>query len=124
MRRLRQIEREGETTLPQAAALARLDRSGPSTATALAMAEQISPQGMGATLAVLESRGLIERSAHPHDGRKVVLSINDAGRKVLRYKRNQRSEQMAMALSNGFTTAELELLLDAAPLIERLSQNM
>ena len=67
-RRLRQVRPEGELTLPEIAALARLDRAGPATASALARLEQISPQSMGATLAGLEARGLVARSPDPDDG--------------------------------------------------------
>ena len=55
VRRLRQVKAEGELTLPESSALARLDRGGPTTSGALARLEQISPQSMGATLAALES---------------------------------------------------------------------
>ena len=51
VRRLRQIPVEGELTLSETSALARLDRGGPTTPGALAKQEQISPQSMGATLA-------------------------------------------------------------------------
>ena len=56
VRRLRQ-QAEGELTLPETSALARLDRGGPTTATELAKLEQISPQSMGATLDALEAGG-------------------------------------------------------------------
>lgn len=123
-RRLRQAQVEGDLTLPETAALARLDRSGPSTPGALARLEQISPQSIGATLGVLEARGLIERHADPDDGRRVVLSVTGAGRQVLRSKRNARTEQLAKALSAGFTPAELRQLRAAAPLLERLAQSI
>ena len=103
LRRLRQVPGEGELTLPETAALARLDRGGPATSSALAKLEQISPQSMGATLAALEARGLVERGPDPEDGRRVVLSVTEAGRQVLRNKRNARTEQLAQALSAGFT---------------------
>jgi hypothetical protein len=51
VRRLRQMKAEGELTLPESSALARLDRGGPATSATLAKLEQISPQSMGATLA-------------------------------------------------------------------------
>src|SRR6185369_162566 len=60
---------EGGVTIPEVVALARLDRGGPATAAALARQEQISPQAMGATLAGLEARGLVERRRDPADGR-------------------------------------------------------
>jgi len=124
VRQLRQAQADGELTLPQFAALARLDRGGPATASALARQEQISPQSMGATVAALEARGLVGRAPDPDDGRRVVLSITDAGLQVLRERRGARVERMAQALSAGFTPAELERLSVAAPLLERLAHNI
>jgi DNA-binding MarR family transcriptional regulator len=78
---------------------------------------------MGATFAGLEARGLVERNPDPGDGRRVVLSITDAGLRLLRSRRSARTEQLAEALS-GFTPSELEALMVAAPLIERLAQRL
>jgi len=123
-RRLRQVRTGDDLTMPESSALARLDRTGPATPGALAKAEQISPQSMGATLAALEARGLVERHADPADGRRVVLSVTGAGLELLRTKRGARIEQMAQALSAGFTAAELRHLAAAAPLLERLAQSI
>ena len=124
LRRLRQVRVEGELTLPESSALVRLDRGGPTTPSDLAKLEQISPQSMGATLAALEARGLVERRPDPRDGRRVVLSVTEAGREVLLDKRNARARQLAQALSAGFTPAELRQLMAAAPLLERLAQSI
>ena len=124
LRRLRQVQGEGELTLPESSALVRLERGGPATPSALARLEQISPQSMGATLATLESRGLIERHSDPDDGRRSVMSVTEAGRQVLGDRRNARTEQLARALSAGFTQAELEQLMAVAPLLERLAQSI
>lgn len=124
LRRLRQVPAEDELTLPEAAALARLDRYGPATASELAKREQISPQSMGATTAALEARGLIERTADPDDGRRQILSPTKAGLATLRSRRNVKSEAMAAALDAEFSTEELERLRAAAPLIERLAQSI
>ena len=124
LRRLRQVRVEGELTLPESSALVRLDRGGPTTPGELAKLEQISPQSMGATLAALEARGLVERRPDPRDGRRVVLSVTEAGRDVLLDKRNARARQLAQALSAGFTPAELRQLMAAAPLLERLAQSI
>jgi len=110
--------------LSESSALARLDRGGPATAAALARLEQISPQSMGATLAALETRGMVTRAPDPEDGRRVILSITDAGLAVLHDRRNARTERLAQALSSGFTSAELEQLTAAAPLLERLAQSI
>jgi DNA-binding MarR family transcriptional regulator len=124
LRRLRQVRVEGELSLPESSALVRLDRGGPATPGELAKLEQISPQSMGATLAALEARGLIDRRPDPRDGRRVVLSVTGAGRDVLQDKRNARTEAMARALAAGFTPAEVRQLMVAAPLLERLAQSL
>jgi DNA-binding MarR family transcriptional regulator len=124
LRRMRQTRRDGELTLPESSALTRLDRGGPATASALAKLEQISPQSMGATLGALEAKGLIERRPDPGDGRRAVLSVTDAGSRLLRDKRNARTEQLANALSAGFTPAEIQLLAAASPLLERLAESI
>ena len=124
LRRLRQVRPDDELTLPESSALARLDRTGPATPGALAKVEQISPQSMGATLAGLETRGLVARRPDPADGRRVVLSVTEAGLRLLRDKRGARTGQLAQALSAGFTAAELRQLAAAAPLLERLAQSI
>jgi DNA-binding MarR family transcriptional regulator len=124
LRRMRQAPVEGELTLPENSALTRLDRGGPATASALARLEQISPQSMGATLAALEAKGLVQRGPDPQDGRRIVLSVTGAGLEVLQNKRNARVEQLAQALAAEFTAAEVSQLGAAAPLLERLAQTI
>src|SRR6478735_1722751 len=89
LRRLRQVGVPGELTVPETSALARLD--------------QISPQSMGATLSALEARGLVTRDPDARDGRRILLSVTDAGRQLLRDKRDARTEHLARALAAGFT---------------------
>jgi len=124
LRRMRQVRPAGELSLPENSALVRLERSGPMTPTALARLEQISPQSVGATIAAMESRGLVGRNPDPADGRRILLSVTEAGLQALRDKRNACTEQLAKALSTGFTARELEQLSAAAPLIERLAHSI
>ncbi|HEX4063782.1 MAG TPA: MarR family transcriptional regulator [Streptosporangiaceae bacterium] len=123
-RRLRQVPSEGELTFPETAALARLDRTGPATSSALARLEQISPQSMGATLSALEARGYVARHPDPADGRRVLLSVTEAGLRVLRNRRNAKTEHLARVLAASFVEAELEQLTAVTPLIERLAQSL
>jgi DNA-binding MarR family transcriptional regulator len=124
IRRLRQSPVVSELSLPETGALVRLDRSGPRTSAELARVERISPQSMGVTLGGLEARGLVARSADPQDGRRVILALTEAGRDLLRDKRDARVQQLAQALASEFSSAELEQLLAAAPLIERLAERL
>ena len=122
-RRAREAQtRDGELSSPEAAVLSRLDRNGPDTTAALARWEQITPQAMGATVAALEARDLIVRAPDPDDGRCSILTLTAAGARALRAGRSALTDQMAAALSRGFTPAEIEQLRVAAPLIERLAQ--
>jgi DNA-binding MarR family transcriptional regulator len=124
LRRLRQAPAGEELTLPESAALARLDRGGRATAAELARLEQISPQSMGATLGGLEARGLVARAPDPEDGRRMILSITESGLELLRDRRNKKTEQLERALSGAFTAKELEQLAAAAPLLERLANSI
>jgi len=123
-RRLRQMPAEGELSLPESSALRRLERGGPATVTALAKAEQISVQSMGATLHTLEARRLIDRHPDPADGRRSVMSVTEAGLVALSDKRNARIAQLARVLAAEFTPAERGQLMAALPLIERLAENI
>jgi DNA-binding MarR family transcriptional regulator len=120
LRRLRQVHPDGGLSMPEQSALSRLDREGPTTSSALAKLEQITPQSMGATVATLESRGLIQRRSDPADGRRSVLTLTRAGRDLVLRKRDASTERMARALGD-FSVAEIEQLRAAAGLIERLA---
>lgn len=124
IRKLRQVPQRGELTMPESLALSRLDRAGSATSSELARAERISPQSMGTTIAELERRALVAREPDPGDGRRIVLSITAAGRRLVRDRRGMRTEMIARALDSAFTPAELEQLRAAAPLLERLADKL
>lgn len=123
-RRLRQVQVPGELSLPERAALSRLDRGGPATSAELSRAEQISPQAMGITLAALEERGFVARRADPSDARRIILSLSAAGRDELRHKRDAGARRLTEVLGTQFTAGELETLVAAAPLIGLLAESV
>jgi DNA-binding MarR family transcriptional regulator len=124
VRRVRQVPVEGGLTAPERQALSRLDHGGPATSSELARQAQITAQAMGATLGALQARGLVERRPDPEDGRRVILTVTDAGLQELRNKRNARTELLAGVLADTFTAAELDRLAALAPLLERLARNI
>ena len=124
LRRFKQTPAPGDLTLPESSALSRLDRGGPANAAELARQEQISPQSMGATLTALQSRGLIEKTPDPSDGRRYVLSITKDGLDLLHQRRTVRTDALARALTDLFTPDELTVLKNAGPLLERLAENI
>ncbi|MBY8886038.1 MarR family transcriptional regulator [Streptomyces sp. PTM05] len=125
VRRVRQVPVGGGLTMPERSALALLERSGPTTSSALAKEAQITAQAMGATLGALRDRGLVERHPDPEDGRRMVLTVTGAGHQALKDKRNARAELVGRALTDGtFTPSELERLAEAAALLDRLARHI
>jgi DNA-binding MarR family transcriptional regulator len=124
VRRLRQGHAPGELTLSELSVLSRLDRDGPATPGTLADGERIRPQAMGATLAVLEQRKLVDRSADPADGRRCLMSVTGQGRRVLLDRRTRSVHAVTTALAEGFTTAEQRQLIAIIPLLERLADQL
>lgn len=114
----------GGLTFSELLALSRLERMGSATTSALARAEQITPQAMGATVAALEGRGLVRRRPDTGDARSHLISMTRSGRAALARRRGERTEQMARVLTNRFTEDELDLLRAAAPLLERLGHGL
>ena len=119
-RRLRQTSVVGEMTLSQASVLSLLEREGPATSGILATKERIRPQSMGTILVSLEALGLISRTPDPTDGRRLVISLTEAGLQTVHGARRQREERLAHALADNFTNEEQQVLMAALPLLERL----
>jgi DNA-binding MarR family transcriptional regulator len=124
VRRLRQGHAPGELTLSELSVLSRLDRDGPATPGALADGERVRPQALGATLAVLEQRDLVRRAADPRDGRRVLISINDEGRRLLLDRRSRSVQAVTAALAESLTPAEQRQLIAVIPLLERMADRL
>lgn len=122
-RRIRQTRQTGELSLPESSLLSRLEQGGPMTGAELAKLEHISPQSVGATVASLEARGLIARSADPGDGRRVILSLTGSGARTVDAKRSARTEQLSRALA-ALSPQERAQLQAALPLLERLAAEL
>ncbi|GAA3436026.1 MarR family winged helix-turn-helix transcriptional regulator [Kutzneria kofuensis] len=123
-RRLRQAHEVGDVTLSEVSVLARLDRDGPNTPGVLAELERIRPQAMGVTLSELEGRGLVRRDADAVDGRKVLMSVTPAGRKMLSERRSASAERLTRALAEEFSAVERRRLLAVLPLLDRLAERL
>jgi DNA-binding MarR family transcriptional regulator len=126
-RRLR-VERLGlggtETVLSdiQLAALAALARHDSMTPGELAEHEKVQPPSMTRVIAVLEERGLVRREPHATDRRQVILTVTSEGRDVVQRVRRRREAWLAQRLQE-LTPDEREILLAAAPILEKISQS-
>ncbi|WP_158880695.1 MarR family winged helix-turn-helix transcriptional regulator [Amycolatopsis anabasis] len=121
-RRLRQVDNAGVLTPSQQAVISRLDREGPRTQAELAAAEHVRQQSMAATLTALDGLGLLERTRDTEDGRRVLVSLSDLGRKTVRGVHQHREEWLAHGLAAELSPAERETLAAAVPLLRRLAQ--
>jgi DNA-binding MarR family transcriptional regulator len=121
-RLLREHARKGELTASQRFALGRLEREGPLTVTALARAEGVRPQSMGATVAALEAQGLVAGAPDPADGRQTILSLTDAARELIKANRAAREGWLLQAISARLTPTEQDQLAQALVLLRRLAE--
>ncbi|MEU8984001.1 MarR family transcriptional regulator [Streptomyces sp. NPDC048309] len=123
-RRMRQAHAVGDLTLSERSVLARLDLDGAESPGVLAELERVRPQAMATTLASLEERGLVSRRPDPADRRRAVMTLTDAGRKVLADRRSESVQNLAAVLEGDFTPAEREKLLELLPLLDRLAERL
>lgn len=119
IRRLRTESNRLELTWSQIAVLSRLEGGAMSTAD-LARAEAVKPQSMGATLAVLEDDGLVERAPHPTDGRQFLFGLTAQGAEARRRTHAQKHAWLTGAVGR-LTAREQAELIAAAEVIHRLA---
>ncbi len=119
-RRLRAQAGKDDLSLSQLAVLGMLDRDGTATVTALARAEGVRSQSMGATVAALQEAGLVDGAADPADGRQVMLSLTEAARDLIKANRAAREDWLSQAIRSHLTSAEQQELAAAVDLLRRI----
>jgi DNA-binding MarR family transcriptional regulator len=119
-RRLREEASTDDFSASQLSVIRRLDREGPASVTMLARAEGIRSQSMGATVAPLQSAGLITGTPHPTDGRQTLLSLTPAGVDWIKAKRAAREDWLFRTIQAKLSPAEQEQLSTTLPLLMRL----
>jgi DNA-binding MarR family transcriptional regulator len=127
-RRLRELyataPTDGEVTFTEVSLLSRLRREGPMSPGELALAEHVTAQAVGSVLGVMHRKGLIGRSPDPTDGRKVIVTLTDAGEHAFEHRAEEVSEHLANVLGRAFTPSERAQLSAAVPLLERLADRL
>lgn len=122
-RRLRAQAPPGDLTWPQFAVLLHLEGHGPATVTALAKAESVRPQSMGATVAALEAAGLVAGEPDPSDGRQTILSLTAAYRAWIKANRAAKEDWLGHAITSQLNAAEQAELARALELLQRLVES-
>jgi DNA-binding MarR family transcriptional regulator len=120
--RLRAEARPSEGwTLSQLAALGRIVREGPITASQLAQAEHVRPQSMGEIVATLKAAGLVTAEPDPNDGRKSPLRATSAGRQLVKQRSKSREVWLAKAIASLSDADRAAALIDTITLLNALA---
>ena len=117
-RRLRQHADQG-TSPAQMSALAAIVRVGPVSLGDLAAVEQVGPSTLTKIVAALESAGLVERAAAPHDRRVAFVTATEDGRVLLQRWRSSATSYLATRIA-ALDPEDVRALTAAVPALERL----
>jgi len=120
VRRLREQADAGDLTSAQKSVLLRLERDGPATGSALARAEAMRPQSMGAIIAALETAGYVVGAPDPSDGRQTIISLTDHFRNWVSAARAARQDWLLRTLQARLTAQEQRQIAGAVELLKRL----
>ncbi len=88
-RRLRQ-ERQSELTATQLSVLGSVLVLESSTPSQIAAREQVSQPSVTRTLKSLLEMAYVTKTAHPEDGRQVLIAVSELGAKALQAERQRR----------------------------------
>jgi DNA-binding MarR family transcriptional regulator len=119
-RRLREQAPQHGLTPSEHAVIVRLDRHGPATLTALAQAEGMRSQSLGATVAALKGAGLVAGTPDPNDGRQTLLSLTPTCQDLLTARRAAREDWLTQAIAVRYTPDEQQALASGIDLLKRL----
>ncbi len=118
-RQLRFRRPDSPVSLSQLSALATLSKEGPMTPGALAVRERVRPPSMTRVIASLAELGLVERTAHPDDGRQVLVSVSQHGVELIDAERRASQEWLRERLDR-LDPGQRETLLRAADLMSAI----
>lgn len=111
----------GEVSATEVAVLARIRRCAPITPSDLARAEHVRPPSMTAILDRLVQLALIRREPHPHDGRRVLVSLTPEGETFIQRTRAVRTRWLAGQFDQ-LDAADQAALTAAAGALARLAE--
>ena len=122
----RQVDRQtsgGELTKTQFSILTTAVRRGPIRASEMAEIETLNPTMLSRMIGKMETAGLLQRSAHPDDGRAVVVAATPEGIALHTELRDKRTRLFAEYLAQ-LPETKTQDLLGALPALEALADRM
>jgi DNA-binding MarR family transcriptional regulator len=122
--RSRMREESGATSaglsVAQLSIFSRLINEGVVTAASLAAAEHVSQQAIAQSLAAMKADGLVSVKPDPADGRKSLISVTAAGRRLFESIMASGDNWLIGAIESAIGPGERAALDKAIELLERL----
>lgn len=118
-RHLRGRRTDATVSLTQLSAMATLSRDGAMTPGALAAKERVQPPSMTRVIAALDDRGLVDRRPHPSDGRQIIVSLSEAGHRLIADEMSARDAWLAEQLA-ALPEMQLRVLQDAVVIMNEI----
>jgi DNA-binding MarR family transcriptional regulator len=120
--RFRSERVEGDLGEVALSVLARVEKYGPHTLTALSQYHRVTPASMSQAVNRLTSAGLAERVPDPEDGRRVLIAATPEGAKVSREARARRNAWLQHCLDD-LSEADQQVLARAAELLTHMADS-
>jgi DNA-binding MarR family transcriptional regulator len=118
-RQLRFRRSDSSVSLSQLSALSTLAKEGAMTPGALATRERVRPPSMTRVIASLADLGFVARTAHPVDGRQVLVSVSQSGAQLVEAERRASQEWLKLRLAR-LNPDQRRTLLAAADLMSAI----
>lgn len=116
----KQSRNEDLLSLTERSTLVRLADHGEQLPGELAAMEKVSTQAMSQVLNHLLELGHILRTPSTEDGRKVIVTITDAGRHWVRQCRTEKQEWLTRTITEKLNAREKQTLADAVYVLTKL----
>ncbi len=118
LRRVAEVDAASGLSPARLSALSVIVYGGPTTMTALAAAEGVTPATVTSTVTGLESAGLVTRARQGADARQVTVTSTDDGFAVMNASRARRIEILSAIISR-VSTVERNAIGIAVEALER-----
>jgi DNA-binding MarR family transcriptional regulator len=120
VRRVRTTTDAEGLSMTESIVVARLAENGPTTTAELARSEGMRPQSMRATIGALHAMGIVERTAHPTDGRGVIVALSRRGAELRATTKDTKRTWLAKAVAR-LPAADRDTLFAAGDIMRRLA---
>ncbi len=114
-----QVDMSGLTP-SQIAVVLRMEKDQPVTTSGLARAEGVKPQSMARIIDALRDMEFLTSTPDPTDGRQMLLSLSETGRRWLSEGRAARQDWLTGTVEARLTADEQDRLLAAIALLRRV----